>query len=292
MRPLVIGIGELLWDVFPEGRRLGGAPANFAFHVSRLGCRGAVVSRVGDDANGRDALAFLDRTGVDRSRVQVDPDLPTSTVDVTVDPEGRPTYRIHRPIAWDAIACPDALRSWAPEAAAICYGSLACRDPRSRESILAFLACAGRGCLRVLDINLRRDCWEPAGILALLGYCDVLKLNEDEFPVVADLCGLRPDLQALRAGLGLRLVALTLGERGSILCSEEERIEAPGLSVPVRDTVGAGDAFTAALVAGLVFGQDLRTLQRRATRLSAFVCTQAGATPETADFLRRDPHFR
>ncbi|HLO66340.1 MAG TPA: carbohydrate kinase [Holophaga sp.] len=292
MKPLVVGIGELLWDMFPEGPRLGGAPANFAFHVARLGCRGAVVSRVGNDALGREALAALDRAGVDRSRVQVDPELPTSTVDVTVDGEGHPTYRIPRPIAWDALACPDPLRSWAPEASAICFGSLACRGPKSRGSVLDFVSSARKGCLRILDVNLRRDCWDAEGVLALLGRCDVLKLNEDEFPAVAELLGVEPDLQALRERLGLRLVALTLGGRGSVLCTEDERLEAPGWKVPVADTVGAGDAFTAALAAGLVLGQDLRTVQRRATRLSAFVCTRAGATPETGDFLRRDPHFR
>lgn len=292
MKPLVVGVGELLWDVFPEGPRMGGAPANFAFHVARLGCRGAVVSRVGDDALGREALAALDRAGVDRSRVQVDPVLPTSTVDVTVDGEGHPTYRIHRPIAWDALECPDALRSWAPEASAICFGSLACRDPKSRASILDFLSAARKGCVRILDVNLRRDCWDPDGVRALLGRCDVLKLNEDEFPVVAGLLGVKAEAQALRERLGLRLLALTLGGRGSVLCTEDERLEAPGWKVPVADTVGAGDAFTAALAAGLVLGQDLSTVQRRATRLSAFVCTRAGATPETGEFLRRDPHFR
>jgi len=289
--PLVVGIGEVTWDLFPRGRRLGGAPGNFAYHASRLGCRGALVSRVGHDDLGREALARLDALGVDRSRVQLDPLLPTSTVDVALDAQGCPTFLIHEHIAWDALEAPDTLLSYAPEAAAIAFGTLASRDPRSRATILRFLEAAGPRCLRIFDVNLRQGYHDPELIRASLERCEVLKVNEDELPRVAAWCGVVPDPEALRARYGLKLVALTLGGRGSILCTAGERREEPGLAVPIADTVGAGDAFTAALAAGMVLGADLALTHRRAARLSAFVCTQVGATPETADFLRSDPCF-
>jgi fructokinase len=291
VKPLVIGIGELLWDLLPDGRRLGGAPANFAYHASRLGCRGALVSRVGDDDLGREALAKLASLGVDRSRIQMDPSLPTGTVEVTLDAQGNPAYGITRNVAWDALACPDSLSSLAPEADAICFGTLAARDPRTRETLVRFLAAAGKRPLRILDVNLRPT--GPEDFQDLLGLCDVLKLNESELPVVAGLCGVEGDLlQGLRTRFNLKLVALTLGERGSILCTEDVRMEMPGMALKVVDTVGAGNAFTAALAAGMIQGLDLRVVQRRATRLAAYVCTQAGAMPETGEFLRMDPHFR
>jgi len=293
VKPLAVGIGELLWDVFPQGRRLGGAPANFAYHASRLGCRGAVVSRVGDDGLGREALAKLDALGVDRSRVQMDPALPTGTVSVVLDGDGHPSYVIHENVAWDALACPDSLTSLAPEADVICFGTLASRDPRTRATLRRFLEAAGPRCLRFFDVNLRQAYHSPEAIRTLMGLCDILKLNEDELPVVAAACEVTGDLlQGLRTRYGLKVVALTLGGKGSILCTEEERLEMPGLPVRIVDTVGAGDSFTAALAAGMAQGLDLRTIHRRATRLSAYVCTQEGAMPDTGEFLRMDPHFR
>ena len=211
---------------------------------------------------------------------------------MTLDGLGNPVYRIQENVAWDALEAPDSLTSLAPEADAICFGTLASRDPRSRAAIRRFLASAGTRCLRIFDVNLRQDAPDPGLILELLGRCDVLKLNEHELPVVAVLAGVPPDPEALRAAFNLRLVALTLGSAGSLLCTASEHLEEPGLAVGVADTVGAGDAFTAALAAGLAQGVTLGTLHRRAARLSAFVCTQEGATPETGDFIRRDPSFR
>jgi fructokinase len=141
-------------------------------------------------------------------------------------------------------------------------------------------------------VNLRQDAPEPALILDLLGLCDILKLNADELPVVAALAGVPPDPEALRAAFNLRVVALTLGPAGSLLCTATERLEEPGLAVSVADSVGAGDAFAAALAAGMLQGLDLRNVHRRAARLAAFVCTQDGATPETGTFIRQDPCFR
>jgi fructokinase len=290
MAPRVVGIGELLWDIYPGGRRLGGAPANFAYHASRLGCAGTVVSRVGDDALGREALERLDAQGVDRSPVQVDPALPTGTVTVALDTQGHPAYAIHPDVAWDALAWTPDLEVVAAGAAAICFGTLASRGPRTLATVRRFLACAPAGCLRIFDVNLRQDFHSPGLVAAFLGLCDVLKLNEDELPVVAAMCGL-PGASAedLRGRFGLRLVALTLGSQGSILCTASGRLEEPGVKVEVVDTVGAGDAFTAALAAGLVQGLDLPAVHRRAARLSAYVCTQAGAMPDTRAFLNQLP---
>lgn len=289
MAKLLLGAGELLWDLLPSGRRLGGAPANFAFHASRLGCRGAVASRVGTDALGREAIQRLAALGVERC-IQVDPLLPTGTVDVDLDPEGKAAYRIREGAAWDALAFTPDLEALARSADAVCFGSLGSRDPRARETLARVLG-ATRG-LRILDVNLRPPFVDGDRIRAFLAWTDVLKLNEDELPWVASLCGSAEDPEALRKTLDLKAVALTLGERGAVLCTRTARHDAPGRSVAVADTVGAGDAFTAALASGLVQEQDPAIVLRRAIRLSAFVCTQAGATPETRAFLGEDPLFR
>jgi fructokinase len=285
---LLVGAGELLWDLLPSGRRLGGAPANFAFHASRLGCRGTVASRVGPDDLGREATRRLEALGVEH-RLQVDPLLPTGTVEVDLDPEGRPAYRIREGVAWDALAFTPDLEALAWSADAVCFGSLGSRDPRARESLARLLGATSG--LRVFDVNLRPPFVDEDRIRAFLAWTDVLKLNEDELPRLASIAGTACDPEALRRALGLQAVALTLGERGAVLCAKSGRHEAPGQTVAVVDTVGAGDAFTAALAAGLVQDQDPAVILRRAIHLSAFVCTQAGATPETRDFLGGDPLF-
>lgn len=276
----VIGIGELLWDELPGGRRLGGAPANFAYHCARLGCRGRVVSRVGADPLGREALERLDGLGVDVSLVQVDPDRPTGTVGVALNAAGQPSYAIHEQVAWDALADPGPLA-----ADALCFGTLACRTAGNLAVVRALLDRTRPDCLRVFDVNLRARYWTPELLRLLAQRCDVLKLNDEELPLVAGALGLPAVPQALRAKLGLRLVALTLGARGSILCTATERLELPAPPVTVADTVGAGDAFTAALVAGLLEGGGLARVHRRAAALSAYVCGRAGAMPDTGAFL-------
>ena len=290
--PLLVGIGELLWDLFPQGPRLGGAPGNFAAHAARLGCRGAVASRVGDDPLGRAALRELAALGVEADWVQVDPELPTGTVEVAVDAQGQPTFDIRPEVAWDALDCTPAWAALAAGADAICFGTMASRGPRSLAAVQAFLAAAGPDCLRIFDVNLRPGCQGPEGVRTLLAHCDVLKVNEDELPRVAALAGVTGDLaEGLRARFGLRLVAVTLGAQGSRLCvAGRSRVEPP-MPVAVADTVGAGDAFTAVVAAGLVQGWDLETLHRRASRLSAYVCSQTGATPDTRAFLATDPGF-
>jgi fructokinase len=284
--PLVVGIGEILWDMLPAGRQLGGAPANFAYHAGALGARAAVVSRVGDDPPGRDILRRLDDLGLDRTHVSLDPDHPTGTVDVRLDPAGVPEYVIHENVAWDFLPFGAGLGVLAGRADAVCYGTLAQRSAASRDAISSFTAVTRPECLRVFDINLRQAYFSRELIEQGLARSHVLKLNDAELPVVCELLGVGgsdPVEQArtLAHRYRLHLVALTRGPRGSLLvCRDGQVSDHPGSPVPtIADTVGAGDAFTAALVMGILANRDLDRMNAAANRLAAFVCTQPGATP-------------
>jgi fructokinase len=282
-RPLIVGIGEILWDMLPGGKQLGGAPANFAYHAKALGADAAVVSRVGDDALGREILSRLDALGLDRSHVGTDPQHATGRVDVRLDAAGVPEYVIHAPAAWDFIPLDRALLDLAARADAVCFGSLALRAERSAEAISAFVEAARRG-LRVFDVNLRPPFVDGAVIGRLLPASHVLKLNDAELPRVAMLLGIDGDAAAAIGALferySLQVVALTRGPGGSVLYARGGRVsDHPGFPATVADTVGAGDAFTAALVTGLLRGHDLDTINAAANRLAAYVCSQPGATP-------------
>ena len=282
--PTIVGLGEVLWDMLPAGRQLGGAPANFAYHASALGARGVVVSRVGDDAPGRDVLRRLEALGLETRYVTTDPAHPTGRVDVRLDAAGVPDYVIHQPVAWDFIPADAALLEFASRTDAVCYGTLAQRSAVSRESVRAFLRATPPRCLRVFDINLRQSYFSREMVHDLLGPAEVLKLNDAELPVVARLLGLEGDAPAVIRRLlrdyDLRVVALTRGPAGSALYTPDRTSDHPGVPPPkVADTVGAGDAFTAALVLGLVRGDDLDRVNAFANRLASYVCSQPGATP-------------
>ena len=284
-RSLVVGLGEVLWDMLPAGKQLGGAPANFAYHANALVAHGAVVSRVGDDELGREILARLDALGVDRTHVSTDPDHPTGTVDVRLDDAGVPDYVIHDGVAWDFLQ----LASWGPGTPAPTpFASARSRSalPLRARAIGAFAAIAPPTCLHVFDINLRQQFFSPELIEQGLGANCVLKLNDAELPIVCELLGVKgPDpreqARALAHRYSLYLVALTRGPRGSLLvCRDGQVCDHPGSPVSnIVDTVGAGDAFTAALVIGLLANRDLDRINEGANRLAAYVCTQAGATP-------------
>src|SRR5438874_7577468 len=249
-KPLVVGIGEVLWDMLPGGRQLGGAPANFAYHAAALGARGAVASRVGGDDLGRDILARLEALGLDRSHVGTDPDHPTGRVDVRVDAAGVPEYLIHEPAAWDFIPDRRPLLDLARRADAVCFGSLAQRCAVSRDTIRHFLRATRPPCLRVFDINLRQSYFSREVVEESLRASDVLKLNDAELPVVSRLLdGAADERSAINLLLDrypLRLVALTRGPHGSLLVARDgERSDHAGAPVTrLADTVGAGDAFT------------------------------------------------
>lgn len=281
--PVLVGIGELLWDLLPGGRQLGGAPANFAYHARALGGEGVPVSAVGADDAGRDARARLQELGLSDGWVAADPAHPTGVVDVRLDDRGVPSYTIREGAAWDHLTLTPGMLELARRADAVCFGSLGQRSPEARRSIRAFVAAVRPGCLRVLDVNLRQHYFDAPLLRDLLGSCDALKLNDEELPVLTRLLDLPGDepgaLATLAERYPLRLLALTRGPAGCLLLSGSRRAEHPGVPARVADTVGAGDAFTAAMILHLLRGTDLDAIAAIANRVASYVCTQAGATP-------------
>lgn len=288
-KPIIIGLGEILWDMFPDGKQLGGAPANFAFHAQCLGAHGSVVSAVGDDELGREILARLDAMGLDRSHVAVDAGHPTGTVTVALDAGGKPQYTINEHVAWDCICASDDVLDLARRADAVCFGSLAQRATVSRTTIRAFLAAVPPKCIRLFDINLRKPFIDRQAITESLSLTDVLKLSDDELPVLAELLNLPGGeaefLAAVIDRFGLDMVILTKGSRGSRLRTPKADCSRAGIRTVVADTVGAGDSFNAAVVMGLLAGHDIQRINDGANRLAAFVCSQKGATPRPAPGL-------
>ncbi len=290
-RPIVVGLGEVLWDLLPGGKQFGGAPANFAYHAQALGARAYVVSCVGADALGEEILGRLDALALSRDCVAVDAAHPTGTVSVELDAGGRPTYVIHENVAWDFLRPGPAMLSLAKAADAVCFGSLAQRSAVSRATIRDFLAATGKNCLRIFDINLRQHYFDAGIIAASLSRATVLKLNDEELPVVAELLSIsgaeEEMLGTLCRRFDLRLIALTKGAQGSLLFSPAGSSAQPGLAVEVADTVGAGDAFTAALGMGMLAGLRLDVINAHANRVARYVCSQRGATPPMSADLRR-----
>lgn len=281
-RPLVIGLGEVLWDLLPTGKCLGGAPANFAFHANQLGAEGLVVSAIGRDSLGTEIQDRIQQLGLNSAGLRTI-DCPTGTVTVEMQ-QGQPSYTIHTDVAWDQIPFDSALENVARRAAAVCFGSLAQRSEISRKNIHAFLAATGKGCLRVCDINLRQHYFNETVIEGSLRLCDVLKLNHEELPVIAQLLQITGSAEECLAKIisrfDLKLAVLTRGAHGSSLYGKWRTSHHPGVPVPqIGDTVGAGDSFTAAIVMGLLRLEDLDQIHECAARLASYVCTQHGGTP-------------
>ncbi|MCC6265677.1 MAG: carbohydrate kinase [Bryobacterales bacterium] len=281
--PLIAGLGEVLWDVFPDGEAFGGAPANFACHCQALGADAVVVSAVGGDERGRRALAFLDEHGVDTSYVQVLPDAPTGAVVVRLDEAGKAGYTFLENTAWDRLSWSAPLAELAGTLDAVCFGTLGQRSGQSRATILRFLKATRAECLRVFDINLRQDYHSPALVLSSLEAANVLKVNDEELPMLAGWLGLQgpPERQLaeLLDRFSLRVAILTCGPRGALMLRPGESSFASPPQVEVVSTVGAGDAFTATVVTGLLANQPLDEINRRANAIAAYVCTQQGAVP-------------
>jgi len=289
-RYFCIGLGEVLWDLLPGGRQLGGAPANFAYHAHALGAESLVVSRLGRDDLGRDILERLNALGLATSGISVDPAAPTGTVSVALDPSGKPAYTIHTDVAWDFLeAGPEGLRA-AAGADAVCFGTLAQRHPVARDSIRRVLQATRPEALRIFDINLRQRFWSREVIVESLALATVLKMNDEELPILAELLGWPAEdddrlLARLAERFDLRAVALTRGAQGSLLWTAGRCWSWPGSDLKVVDTVGAGDSYTAALALGLLSGKAPEDILRIAHRVADFVCTQPGATPPMpADF--------
>jgi fructokinase len=287
----VIAVGEILWDLLPTGRELGGAPANFIQHARSLGADAALVSRVGADELGREAVARLRARGVATDLVQTDREAPTGTVSVEIGPDHQPRFTIHESVAWDRLAVEDAALEALRSADAVCFGSLAQRTAGGGEAVRRLVATSLPGALRIFDVNFRPPFVRQEVVEASLGLANVLKLNDQELPVLATMLGLAGDedeqLQALLTRHALRLVALTRGGQGSLLVSAAGRSERPAVAVEVADTVGAGDAFTAALALGLLRGWALDETNRLAAEVAAFVCSRPGGAPELPPELRR-----
>lgn len=290
MRFNVLGVGEVLWDLLPAGAQMGGAPANFAYHANALGARAGVVTRVGLDRLGRDILQQLATIGLPLDLVQVDEAAPTGTVSVELEGDGIPRFTIREQVAWDHLEPTEAALASASEADAICFGSLAQRAEPSRSTIHRVLAQAPATALRVCDINLRQNYYSREIIQKSLRLANVLKLNDTELPVVATMLGLTGDPEAhvttLAREYNLRVVALTCGPQGSLLYQAGRWSECVTRPVRVKDTIGAGDAFTAALVLGLLQKMDLEEVNLIANEVARHVCSCAGATPPLPDELR------
>jgi fructokinase len=286
----ILAIGEVLWDLLPAGKQLGGAPANFAFHARSLGADAKLVTRIGNDDLGHEILQRFKALGLPTENVQVDDALPTGTVTVALDADGQPRYTIHENVAWDRIEANRQALNAAADADAICFGSLSQRSVATREAVHRLLDAARPGALRVFDVNLRPPFIDRELIEESLERADVLKLNDQELPILASLFGVSGTDHEAILGLvkrfDLRAVALTRGAEGSLLLQGAQWSEHAGRRIEVRDTIGAGDAFTAALIVGLLAGRPLDEINRHANDVAAFVCSQAGGTPSLPESLK------
>jgi fructokinase len=287
-RRTIVGLGEILWDLFPQGKQVGGAPANFAYCASLLGDNGIAATRTGSDALGDEAFDRLRGLGLETSFIQQDPDNATGTVRVSLDSHGEPSFVITENVAWDFLAWTPAWGGLAQRADAVCFGSLAQRSPQSRETIRRFLGTVRPSALRIFDVNLRQSFYSPETLRDSLGLADIVKLNHEELPRVMDVLGLSRGqantseeslARDLLRAYGLKLVCVTRAAAGSILVGADDTNEHPGFPVKVADTVGSGDAFTAALAHHVLRGSTLPTINEAANRMGAWVASKAGATP-------------
>ena len=281
---IVVGMGEALWDMLPEGKKIGGAPANFAYHVSQFGLDSRVVSAVGEDELGVEILKNFHEKKLN-CMIETVP-YPTGTVQVELDRNGVPCYDIREGVAWDNIPFTPALEGLARQTRAVCFGSLAQRSVVSRETINRFLDVMpdGEGQYKIFDINLRQGFYTKEIICGSMRKCNILKINDEELVTISRMFGypgidLQDKCWILLAKYNLRMLILTCGVNGSYVFTpgEVSFVETP--KVEVADTVGAGDSFTAAFVASILRGLPVNEAHRLAVATSAFVCTQNGAMP-------------
>jgi fructokinase len=293
----IVGVGEILWDVFPTHKQLGGAPANFAYISWLLGDRTIVATRIGNDELGNEVIGRLQALGLGTSYVQRDARHPTGTVKVEVARDGQPHFEIVHPVAWDFLEWTPELESLAKRADAVCFGSLAQRGPQSRETIHRFLNSTREDTVRIFDVNLRQAFFSVEVLTSSAQKANILKVNHEELPIVVDtLAGPKLDdvgsAQWLCRRFDLDLVCVTRGASGSILVKPSGHHKHPGYSVTVVDTVGSGDAFTATLIHHYLRGSSLEVMNDAANRMGAWVASKAGATPaaEPAELERARAH--
>ena len=291
-KPIVVGMGEALWDVLPDGKKIGGAPANFAFHAGQAGMDSRVVSAVGKDALGEEALATLEGKGLNIEAV-ARVDFPTGVVNVSLGEQGIPQYDICEGVAWDNIPFTPTLANLASQAQAVCWGSLAQRNEVSRKTIFSFLDAmpSDEERLKVFDINLRQQFYTLEIIEASCRRANVLKINDEELVLVSEMLRLgagSPEVlcRSLMERYGLRILVLTCGANGSYVFTPVETSYRVTPKVQVADTVGAGDSFTATLVGELLRKTPVGVAHEHAVEVAAYVCTQQGAMAEWPDSLR------
>lgn len=284
MNEIVVGMGEALWDVLPEGKKIGGAPANFAYHVSQFGLPSCVVSAIGDDALGKEIIENFTSKGLDQLIAEVP--YPTGTVQVEIDQTGIPLYDIKENVAWDNIPYTEHLDALAKRTKAVCFGSLAQRNVVSRETINHFLDTMPKDddSLIVFEVNLRQGFYNKEILCKSMQNCNILKINDEELITVSRMFGypgidLQDKCWILLGKYNLKMLILTCGINGSYVFTPGNVSFQPTPKVEVADTVGAGDSFTAAFIASILKGKSVTEAHTIAVKTSAFVCTQKGAMP-------------
>src|ERR1700722_8085737 len=280
----IVGLGELLWDLLPSGKQLGGAPANFAYITNLLGDNGIPASRIGSDSLGNEALQKLTQLGLHADFVQRDPVHSTGTVNVKIDNAGQPRFEILKPVAWDFMEWSQEWQQLAGEAHAVFFGSLAQRSVSSQTTIRSFLHATRPEAIRIFDVNLRQNFYSRQVLAESMSLATIVKLNREELPKIMALFELehrneKDSARRLMSSHNLKLVCVTRGDAGSLLISADESSEHAGIKVKVADAIGAGDAFTAAMVHGYLRGTALKQINEMANRVGAWVSSQSGATP-------------
>ncbi len=285
--PKIVSFGEVLWDIFPAGEQFGGAPANFACHAAILGANVTMVSAVGSDRHGREAIEILRGFGIDVGLIQTVPNLPTGTVSVAVDTAGKPSFAIHENSAWDRLGWTDQIESRVREADAVYFGTLGQRSSLSRNTIRCGIrtACEKTGAARLVDINLRSPHFDGQLIRDSIELANILKLSDDELPEVVSACGIdfaapvETQLREILRSGDLDLLVMTRGADGAVLVTADGIVSQQGMPVKVKDTVGAGDAFAAAFLLGVLRADTHDEVLRTACKVAAATCSHAGAVP-------------
>jgi fructokinase len=280
----IVGLGELLWDLFPGKKQLGGAPANFSYMTHLLGDSGIIASRLGSDELGAEAHEALVHLDVDTSHVQTDVVHPTGTVVVHIAADGQPSYELAESVAWDFLEWTPQWQALARRADAVCFGSLSQRSRISHETVRTFLRWTEPTALRVFDVTLRQNFYSRMVLEESIRFANIIKCNEEELSMLVSVFGssaktIDEAAHWLLGSFEVELVCVTRGERGSILFSKRGTDTHPGQRIQVADTVGAGDAFAAALVHHYLRGSSLKAINEAANQMGAWVASQAGATP-------------
>ena len=289
MKRLVVGLGEVLWDMLPEGRKIGGAPVNFAYHAGQFGIDTMAVSALGNDKLGEDTIAEMN--GKHLNHIFPSVPYPTGSVQVSLDEKGVPAYDIKENVAWDNIPFTNEIESVARSCRAVCFGSLAQRNTVSRSTIRKFIESTPGGCIRIFDINLRQNFYTSNVIHDSLELCNILKINDEEIMLVSrmfnyDSSNIENVCRTIMEDFSLEMVILTCGTKGSYIFTKGGVSFMPTPKVNVADTVGAGDSFTGSFCAAILRGLPVAEAHKKAVEVSAYVCTQNGAMPEIPESMK------